>query len=254
MGFRPHQATAEAIAKYGRHVLAEPLEGLVVVSFPKSGRTWLRVMLDRLGVPLAYTHDESGYQKRLHLQQLPVDKSGYEGYKVILLIRDPRDVAVSGYLMASRRTKLFHSSLSDFLRDERYGLEKILHFNRTWYDNRHHFADFLLVRYERMKEDTQAVLERVLAFAGQRVEASTVAEVIEFCHFENMQRLEREGHFKADYGVLLTAHGKDPEGLKTRRGKVGGFINYLSSADLHYCEWLMANTGYPLTRRLPDEA
>ena len=32
----------------------------VVVSFPKSGRTWLRVMLDKLNLPMRYTHAVSG--------------------------------------------------------------------------------------------------------------------------------------------------------------------------------------------------
>lgn len=254
MPFRPHEVTAEAVARYGTHVLAEPLEGLVVVSFPKSGRTWLRVMLDRLGVRLAYTHDHSGHQKRLRLHELPVDKSAFEHHRVILLIRDPRDVAVSGYLMASRRRKLFYGTLSEFLRDERHGLEKVLHFNRTWYENRHRLADFLLVRYERLREDTRAVLERILAFTGQRIAARAIDEAIEFCRFDNMQRLEREGYFEAEYGVLLAAHGDDPEALKTRRGRVGGFLNYLSAEDLEYCDWLIANTGYPLIRRLPEEA
>ena len=254
MPFRSHEVTEEAVARYGTHVLAEPLEGLVVVSFPKSGRTWLRVMLDRLGVRLTYTHDQSGHQKRLRLHELSVDKAAFESHRVILLIRDPRDVAVSGYLMASRRRKLFYGTLSEFLRDERHGVEKILHFNRTWYESRHQLADFLLVRYERLREDTRAVLERILAFTAQRVAAGAIEEAIEFCRFDNMQRLERQGYFEAEYGVLLSAHGDDPEALKTRRGRVGGFVNYLSAEDLAYCDWLIANTGYPLIRRRPEEA
>ncbi len=255
MSFQRRRATEGAVARYGNHVLAEVLEGVVVVSFPKSGRTWLRVMLDRLGVRLAYTHDHSGHQKRLHLHQLQVDKSEFSDQKVILLIRDPRDVVVSGYLMASRRRKLFHGTLSEFLRDERHGLEKILHFNRTWYENRHQLADFLIVRYERLHEDTRAVLERILAFTDQQsVEAGAIDEAIEFCRFDNMQQLERQGHFEAEYGVLLSAHDDDPEALKTRRGRVGGYVNYLSAEDRGFCDGLFAGTGYPLIRRLPDEA
>ncbi len=254
MPFRLHQATEAAVARYGKHVLAEPLEGLVVVSFPKSGRTWLRVMLDRLGVRLAYTHDDSGHQKRLRLHELQIDKSAFEHHKVILLIRDPRDVVVSGYLMASRRRRLFHGTLSEFLRDERHGLEKILHFNRTWYDNRHRLAGFLLVRYERLHQDPRSVLERILSFTDRRVAAGAIEEAIEFCRFDNMQRLEREGHFEDEYGVLLSARGDDPEALKTRRGRVGGFVNYLSAEDRGFCDGLVAGTGYPLIRRLPDEA
>ncbi len=254
MPFQTHEVTEAAVAKYGSHVLFQPLGGLVVVSFPKSGRTWLRVMLDRLGVRLTYTHDQSGHQKRLRRRDLCTDKSAFGRHKVILLIRDPRDVAVSGYLMATRRRKLFRGSLSEFLRDERHGLEKILHFNRGWYRNRERAAGFLLVRYERMHEDPRAVLERILAFADQPVDAGGIEEAIDFCRFDNMQRLEREGHFEAEYGVLLSARGDDPEALKTRRGRVRGFVDYLSAMDLDYCDRLIGDSGYPLMERLPGEA
>ena len=50
----------------------------LMVSFPKSGRTWVRVMLDSVNCKLRYTHDGS---------DLPL----------LFLHRDPRDTAVSGF-------------------------------------------------------------------------------------------------------------------------------------------------------------
>lgn len=252
--FQRHLETPEAIARYGSHVLRPCLERLVVVSFPRSGRTWMRVLLDRIGVYLTYSHDESGHQKRQSLSRMETDKSAYASHKVILLIRDPRDVAVSGYFLASHRRKLFDGSLSEFLRDPRHGLHKILHFNRTWFDNRGVPSDFLLVRYERLHSDLWAVLQRILAFADQRVDDQALKEAIEFCRFENMQRLERRGDFEEEYGVLLTSHGKDPSALKTRRGKVGGYQDVLSPLDRDYCDRVIRESGYPLMARVPGEA
>jgi Sulfotransferase domain len=92
-----------------------------IVSFPKSGRTWLRVLIgkalceqaglddqqifdkDKLaeatGLPkINYTHEDSGNSGRKHYQELETDKSKYKQRKVIMLMRDPRDVLVSYYL------------------------------------------------------------------------------------------------------------------------------------------------------------
>lgn len=91
-----------------------------LVSFPKSGRTWLRVLIgkalceqaglddqqifdkDKLaeatGLPkINYTHEDSGNSGRQHYQELETDKSKYKQRKVIMLMRDPRDVLVSYY-------------------------------------------------------------------------------------------------------------------------------------------------------------
>ena len=46
--------------------------------------------------------------------------------------------------------------------------------------------------------------------------------------------LEREGYFEAEYGVLLSGSSEDPEALKTRRGKIGGFVNYLCAEDIDF--------------------
>ncbi|MFO1113904.1 MAG: sulfotransferase domain-containing protein [Rhodospirillales bacterium] len=89
----------------------------VIISFGKSGRTWLRVMLSRVfqvrhglgqrhliaydnlhrrvpAIPLIFfTHDN--YLKDYTGQ--PGTKQPYYGKKVVLMVRDPADVAVSQY-------------------------------------------------------------------------------------------------------------------------------------------------------------
>ncbi|MEM7581795.1 MAG: sulfotransferase domain-containing protein [Acidobacteriota bacterium] len=235
-------------------MLDSPIPGVVVVSFPKSGRTWLRVMLDHLKVHLTYTHDDSGHLKRLRFDELDADKSDYCDQRVVLLIRDPRDVVVSGFFMATHRLGLYRGDLSAFLRDERHGLQKVLAFNQAWYAARHQVADFLLVRYERMHEDLEAVQRRILRFVDRRVDDNALRDAIELGRFPNMQRLERTGYFEQQYGVLLAGGSDDPDSLKTRRGKVGGYVDYLGPEDLAYCQRLLEETGYPLMQRTGDEA
>src|SRR3954468_24189642 len=70
---------------------------LTVVSFPNSGRTWLRVMLDQLWIASEFKHNGSGHSRRLAFDALSPAGPRFTKRRVILLLRDPRDTVVSGY-------------------------------------------------------------------------------------------------------------------------------------------------------------
>ena len=72
-----------------------------VVSFPKSGRTWLRVMLDDIALKARFSHDGSDHVFRRSFSELDADKSRYAQDSVLLLVRDPRDTVVSGYFQVT---------------------------------------------------------------------------------------------------------------------------------------------------------
>jgi hypothetical protein len=90
-----------------------------VVSFPKSGRTWLHVMLARLAhgahapfvldVPgVLFTHDDADKPSL----PLRTDFGRYADRKVVLLVRDPRDVLVSYFAHRTRRDRTYDGTLS----------------------------------------------------------------------------------------------------------------------------------------------
>lgn len=104
-----------------------------LVSFPKSGRTWLRLMVGYIFVrhfcldhpevhkkmlklePLAelnpavprvrVTHDDEPHWKKP--QELETSKSQFKRSKVIFLSRDPRDVVVSAYFEQKKRAAMW---------------------------------------------------------------------------------------------------------------------------------------------------
>jgi hypothetical protein len=57
-------------------------------------------------------------------------------------------------------------------------------------------------------------------------------EALDFSRFENMQKLEAAGAF--DSKILQPGDVRDPESFKVRRGKVGGYREYLSAEDQKY--------------------
>jgi len=213
----------------------------VVVSFPKSGRTWLRVMLDRLNIRLKYTHDRADDLRQLSYRDLGTDKSKYKKKKVIFLTRDPRDTLVSDYFQVTKRFNIYNGTISEFLRDDRFGMKKIIRFHEIWFDNKQVPKDFLLVTYEDMKQDTLNVLKKVTAFLQREyLEDTQLIKTIEFAKFENMQRLEKIGFFSEKYGSkLMPTDIRDRESFKVRKGKIGGYLEYLNENDIKYCDGCM---------------
>ena len=220
---------------------------LQIISFPKSGRTWLRVMLDDIGAKAGFTHDGSDHQLRTPWSALDADKDKYRGPKLLLLVRDPRDTAVSGYFQVTRRLKLSDAPISDVLRDERHGLKKVCHFNLQWFAaaaawRKKHFR---ILSYEQMHEAPAAALCEVAAFAGVALDHQVAELIASNRAFARLRAAEASGELAHRYGpYLLPGDRNDGESFKVRRGVVGGYVDYLSEADQSYCESVLAETSY----------
>ena len=232
-----------------------------LISYPKSGRTWLRLMIgyaiikhynlpeeeDILllntrkklhpGVPrIVVIHDDRPMLKTP--DELQRDKSKFKNKKVIFLARDPRDVIVSSYFEMSRRGEIFcenpyekrqpvfHGSLNEFIHRDIGGFDTIIEFYNIWAQNRNVPAGFLLVRYEDMKADTHKALRRTLDFLGmESISDEEVADAVEFASFENMRKMEVNGYFNS--AILKPADKSDQTSFKTRKGKIGGYTEHL---------------------------
>ena len=247
-----------------------------IISFPKSGRTWLKLMVgkalcehlhidesemldfDRLaestGIPATtFLHDGSSLKERERFDELATSKAEFADSSVVFILRDPRDVMVSLYFQATRRRRAFTGTIEDFIRDPTHGIRKCAAFHRIWADNQHVPRKFLLVTYEDMKRDPASVVRSVLGVLGMDdVSTAAVDSAVAFGDFENMQQLESSGHF-AD-PILRPGRSNDPDSFKVRRGKVGGYSDYLSDSDCAYLEKVMAEEGGPFHARYLRQA
>ena len=239
------------------------------LSYPKAGRTWLRalvgkVLADRLGfserriletefltrrarVPLiGFDHDGSAMRYNVRWQDMPRDRRGYAGKRVLLLGRDVRDNLVSAYFQATRRIDAWNGPISPFLRDERYGVDKVLTFYGIWSEQQSVPAAFMFIRYEELHADTAATLARVLPFFGIEAGADAIAAAVEYCRFDNLKQGEAEQRFRGS--ALVPGRDGDPEAFKVRRGKVGGYVDYLSADDILYIDTAVAERGSAFAR------
>lgn len=216
-----------------------------VVSFPKAGRTWLRVMLDELGMEVEYTHAGSHHGRREPISAITTG-SARKYHRIVFLHRDPRDTAVSGYhQMASRKKGGYDGSLAEFIRDPNHGVEKIMDFNRMWFQVARSRKGVKVVSYEALRADTVGELADIIAFFGGAPDRARIAEVVEANTFARMQKKEATGGFSDKWGHILTPKNPDdPDSFKVRRGQIGGYRDELSDADVTYCDEVIARSGY----------
>ena len=98
-----------------------------------------------------------------------------------------------------------------------------------------HRDNFTLVRYEALRGSPAEHFRDLLAVLGEpSPDANIFREALEFSRFENMQKLEAAGAF--DSNILHPGDVRDPESFKVRRGKVGGYREYLSAEDQQFAE------------------
>lgn len=216
-----------------------------LISYPKSGRTWIRVILSKYSSTLYnvkinldlfglwkqnhkipyFKEDETKIRNRIETQ--------LKNKRIILLVRDPRDITVSFYFHATKRSKEYKGSLSDFIRNKKIGINKTINFINEIYKHREQFKDFLLVRYEDLRKDTTTEIRKILYFLGLKdINRKALTEAILFSSFENMKKLEKSNALQDVR--LKPAHPDDPESYKVRRGKIGGYRDYLNSSDINY--------------------
>jgi hypothetical protein len=216
--------------------------GVVVLSWPKSGRTWLRYMLDRLGIHVEYTHQrEAG--------PFP---AGWERKRILFLHRDPRDATISNWFANTRRGGGYEGSLSDFLRDPEDGLERAMRFNLFWKERLTREGRGLTLSYEGLHADTAGELGLAAAFLrGRAVREKALRRAVAAGRFENMRAVELSGRGEGLYGDSLAPFDPaDPDSFKTREGRVGSWRRHFSPADAAFAEALLTRHDY--FRRMQD--
>lgn len=235
-----------------------------LLSFPKCGRTWVRLMLRRIieahfglpsrdtiqlhklasrrrGIPaFLATHDFQTVRHGNKQPELETDKSRFNGKRVLFLIRDPRDVAVSFYYHKRFREQSFQGTIGEFIRQEFDGLATVIDYYNIWARNRHIPAQLHIVRYEDLRFDTIGTMRGIVDFAGlSGVSDAMLRQVVDEFEFNRMKKMEATG----ELGDSKTRRPTDPanhNSYKTRAGVVGGYRDELPGDDLAFANAMVA--------------
>ena len=236
---------------------------VVILSAPKSGRTWIRTFLcaylcRRHGLeftlqPGRYDHPEfpriifshdrfehrtkGNHGDRVRGKYL-VPRRELRRAKIILLVRDPRDCFVSLYLQMTRRdpsaeAALKRKSASELLRDKRFGIRGIVRAMNDWLDEFSGRKDFTIVRYEAMLAHLQpSIFETCLPWsAKQRWICRFFRRRLSFLVSRTCKNWKQPEFLIRKSCIRVIGY---PESFKVRRGKEGGYREYLSPEDLEY--------------------
>lgn len=238
-----------------------------LISFPKTGVTWLKFMLTQIltqaydlecnltvglnklsrensQLPnIAWTHDSSNILneagKRNNLDKIFIygGRFRYRKNRVILLVRDPRDVVLSYYHQVTKRSDepLEVDSISEFVRHPHYGIERIIRFYQIWNRNRWVPKHLLIVRYEDLLTNGPIVITKILNFIdAKNFDMAMVNQVYEESQADKMRKLEMQGKVEG-----MRVFGTDRDYLKVRRAESGSYKYELSEDDIQHCNEIM---------------
>lgn len=243
---------------YVQHYILGNLErmdpGIYIISYPKSGRTWLMSLLrnyfELYGLDSNLFNDKSCFKlpnkkvvkfdhgrggwvpAPVKIQRLCFNTEKYVGKKITFLARDPRDILVSSWHHLRFREKIYQGSLSEFIRDDLVGIRKVIAFMNIWLENSHVPDGFHLLTYEQLHSDPIFSFRRLLDFMGVPVISGVLESAVKESSFEKMKRMEMNSSLQEPW---MNPGSKDTNhSMKIRKGKVGGFSEELSAEDIEF--------------------
>lgn len=245
-----------------KNVFSIAVSDAVVVSFQKSGRTWLRLMLGKVleeQYKIKRVRLDTEYMTLFKLLPNVLFSHGgctknnntidfrkvFKNKKVVVLARDPRAVMVSLFYDHTTRNLLYNgNNISEFIRDENFGLPKVMKFMDAWGGELQQRDNILLIRYEDLYTDTPKELKRFLEFIGLTATEEVLNRAVEYGSVKNMRKMELKNEFKDRR--MLPGDTKNKNSYRTRNCKLGSFREELNKEDLDYITKLMKEQLHPI--------
>ena len=220
------------------NLLISNIDGYIL-SYPKSGRTWLYEILklysnnqddknfinNRKIVKfnnhfIKFVHDCSDpnpYPIEANKQKL--NKMKLINKRKIILIRDPREIIISFWYQMKFREKTYNHSISEFIENKYFGIKKIISFynliDLEFSDN------FKIITYANLVNNTYEEIEKIISHFNLVIDKNLIRKCIEECSFQKLQKKE-----------IIKSKVKDIKSLKFRTGSSGDFKKELSNKDI----------------------
>lgn len=241
-------------------------DDILLASYPKSGNTWIRFLLANLVFPdqevgFGNVHKlildptatvQRDFRRAPRPRIIKTHGSFDPRYRrVICVVRDPRDVAVSQYHYLRKLRRIEDNCpleqfigwfiAGDLKRNPGSWGENV----GSWLATRARHPGFLLLRYEDMLADTARELTRVAKFGSFPAAPARIAEAVEKSSADKMRESEKK---QGERSMLIKGSRQDIAFV--RAAKSGGWRTELPEAQVARIEaaWgdLMACLGYEL--------
>lgn len=241
---------------------ARPQKVVKFVSYPKTGNTWVRVLLGRY-FQLLWSLDrllllEEAEKDIFAAHRIPaLDVSHgvlewtsqtaddltyanvvepYVDIPVIMLVRDPLDTLLSLFMHTTYQSKSEGTArrattrFAHFVNDPVMRLDKFVRFHNLWIGK----PRLLLSRYEDMRNDIERQIARMVEFIGAPVDRSNLQKAIEFASFENMKAMELSEdaprYKSSGFRIFATGDPGEPNAFHVREGRIAAHYDHLTAA------------------------
>ncbi len=234
-------------------------DGRLLVSYPKSGRTWIRYALGTSDLTITFTHAGAATNRvQIGCPYLRIPEQ-MRAVPMIFLHRNPIDTAVSMYYQVHHKdlrkwsgrwwrvaprllqsTGLPPKNIDDFVRHPIWGTEKVCRYNRLWLDHLTGRDDCLILTYEEMRADPEQGFQRILDHIGES--ATTGAALSAASNFEQMKAVEKSVGLQSI--VRAPVDSPTPKTFKVRKGKVKGYLDEITADTADFCREIAARYGF----------
>jgi hypothetical protein len=193
----------------GHRLVSSRAEDQYIVSYPRSGSTWLRTILVNLLDPQANSDPDvfnariPGVSirnaKRINLLPSPRLIKTHSGFRaglsrVLYIVRDGRDALSSHYHYATVRQG-HQQSLAEFFSDYFSGVHGVTwdeHVSGWLTQGREALGDNLrLIRFESLKADTLNVVEEIVDFLNLNVSQQQIQDAVGTSDLDTVRRIEK---------------------------------------------------------------
>ena len=195
----------------GRHYTVFP-DDTFLVSYPKSGNTWVRFLLANLLYPnetVGFANinrllPAPGVLSKRFLRRLPRPRilKSHETFdprfrKIIYLVRDPRDVAVSEYHFDLKKRYIepdvtLEQFVKRFIAGETSSYGSWWEHAAGWIAARHGNPAFLLVRYEDLLAEPVGETGKIAEFLGIQAGPERLQAAVQRSSADRMRKLEKQ--------------------------------------------------------------
>ncbi|MCC6941197.1 MAG: sulfotransferase domain-containing protein [Novosphingobium sp.] len=244
-----------------------------LVSYPKSGRTWLRYLLSiylakvhavpvkldlqttfeilpnfdldrKRGLPVFTSSGDGSTLPLIAVSHRSYEQRFFAQKPIIMLVRDPRDVIVSAYFHQTQHKKRFSGTIPEFIVDHQFGIKSIIDYHNGWAAGLVN-SPALVISYEDLSKNTEATVRQLLGFLKIPVHEEYLREAIAGAAFDRMKKVEKA---KPIPGHAYNAENDDSS--RVRKGKVGGYGDNLGADDILKIENMMRDGLTPAAVKL----